>query len=524
MIAARAKQDDKLVERPAEPFLWRVLPLMFALSIAVMILRLPFFPSQDGPLHLYYVDVLRGLLTHSGPYPQHFAIKSYVTPYAFVYYCLLALETVFPPLLSEKLLVCAYVLTFVLGFQFLAGSVTNSPGKWALAAAIFSLNSFLYLGFLNFLLATALVLVLGGGWLRWMGALTPGRIAILAFVFALDLLTHPLPGAIFLSFAGLHLGVQLVRDVLAPGGTLRQGLRAHARPIAVLAVMGMAAAVWVLSFRDVAPGGIRPYRPGSLAVAIQGLRLMWLAPLLNPLYLAVLQALAGFAALTLVMGWWKRRGRVGAAAITATAAAAVCLVVSCAAPFSVNNSSHFAQRFGLYWVIFLLLAAAAVKPPRACTTAMGILALSAAPVLIVFQSSVLSAAVSQLTASMDVPPAPPGSLGIVVAEPGPGVGLGADLVLWSGAHWFRRSQAILTNDAWLDLPWIMIRPRETYPWTYSNDVRQIPYRLQAGLDQAGALRMAVRVHERGPLTEGLLQGLGFRAVTSAPEIAFYSRP
>ena len=88
-----------------------------------MILSLPLFPSQDGPVHLYYVDVLRGVLTHVGPYAQHFEIKSYVTPYVVLYYSLLALETVFPPLISEQLLICGYVLAFILGFQYLVGAL-----------------------------------------------------------------------------------------------------------------------------------------------------------------------------------------------------------------------------------------------------------------------------------------------------------------------------------------------------------------------------------------------------------------
>jgi hypothetical protein len=72
-------------------------PAVFGACAVAMILSLPLFPSQDGQRHLYYADILRGVLAHAGPYAQHFEIKSYVTPYALQYYSLLALETVFPP-------------------------------------------------------------------------------------------------------------------------------------------------------------------------------------------------------------------------------------------------------------------------------------------------------------------------------------------------------------------------------------------------------------------------------------------
>src|SRR5580692_10107338 len=92
---------------------------LFALVACTMaiLLAAPAFPSQDGPVHLYYAAVLRGVLTHSTPYAQHFAIKSLLTPYALEYYSLLALETVLSPAVSEKVLVACYIVAFCLGFR-----------------------------------------------------------------------------------------------------------------------------------------------------------------------------------------------------------------------------------------------------------------------------------------------------------------------------------------------------------------------------------------------------------------------
>ena len=60
--------------------LWDVAANALLACTAMVVLAAPVFPSQDGPVHLYYVDVLRSLLTHSGPYAQHFEVRAFLTP------------------------------------------------------------------------------------------------------------------------------------------------------------------------------------------------------------------------------------------------------------------------------------------------------------------------------------------------------------------------------------------------------------------------------------------------------------
>jgi len=142
--------------------LWNWAAIALLACTTLVLLASPVFPSQDGPVHLYYVDVLRGLLTHSAPYVQHFAIKNWVTPYALEYYSLLALETVFSAAVSEKLLLCAYIFAFGLGFRYLVESVAGRGSPWTLAGIPFCMNLLVYMGFLNYSMAVALLLFLCG--------------------------------------------------------------------------------------------------------------------------------------------------------------------------------------------------------------------------------------------------------------------------------------------------------------------------------------------------------------------------
>ncbi len=62
--------------------------LIFVLALYVLwMLSLPAWPSQDGPVHLYYTRVLDALFSSApSPFYAHFFIKHLVPPYAVYYY------------------------------------------------------------------------------------------------------------------------------------------------------------------------------------------------------------------------------------------------------------------------------------------------------------------------------------------------------------------------------------------------------------------------------------------------------
>ena len=527
-VSAAAPEGDLPGESATrEAALWRVAPLVFAACTVAMILSLPLFPSHDGPVHLYYVEVVKGLLTHSGPYAQEFAIKSYLTPYALEYYSLLALETVFPPLLSEKLLICGYVLVFILGFRYLVGSVTAAPGLWTLAGAPFCLNAYVFLGFLNYALGCALALVLCGCWLRWRQDLSPRRLALLAGGFVLILLTHPVPALVFLVFAGLHMLVTFLHEWAGDTGS-RQGLLHNwLRPAGFLAVMGAIAGAWVLRFTGGPhPGSAALTEPPEtlLRLVTAELKFWTLAPLTGAIYRACLILVAASAAIALVTGLWKRRKWPGPAVSSLAGLGAMCLIASIAAPGTINGSAFFRERFSIYWVMCLIVVAAAVKPPRWCAVVLGVIALAATSAVVFFQWSYLSGTARELASAVDAPPVEPGSLGVVIADEIRSSYKGAvgDPFAWGSAHFFRTSKAILSNAPWTDLEIIMLRPRHVYPWTYCEPDRASRKTLES-IAMASETRpdFAVRVDGDGPITSEIIGRLDFRAFRSYPQVAYY---
>ena len=273
---------------------WAFLALLAA--TALILWAAPVFPSQDGPAHLYYVDVLRGVLTHSAPYAQYFRIKSLLTPYVLEYYSLLALELIFPAATSEKVLLCGYVLLFGFGFRYLVESVAERRSPWILVGLPFCMHALVYLGFLNYSFGVALLLFQCGLWIRYAHSLTARRIAILLAGLALMAITHPVPVAVFLVFAGLHWLADVAFETKA--------FRPRLNTLLLLIFMGIAAAAGQPVYRSFSqslppvPSYASVY--GPFATIAAELQLHVVAPFTSLAYRAVLMAL--LALLGLISG------------------------------------------------------------------------------------------------------------------------------------------------------------------------------------------------------------------------------
>jgi hypothetical protein len=451
--------------------LWNWAAIALLACTTLVLLASPVFPSQDGPVHLYYVDVLRGLLTHSAPYVQHFAIKNWVTPYALEYYSLLALETVFSAAVSEKLLLCAYIFAFGLGFRYLVESVAGRGSPWTLAGIPFCMNLLVYMGFLNYSMAVALLLFLCGFWIRFSGRLTRGRIATLLAGLVLMLLTHPVPVAVFLLFIGVYFGADLAQDAAAGSWRWMPPLRARRRPLVLIIAMGIVALAWVGLFVDPSqPASTDPgyaFTYGWFDTVATELQLYHVAPFKALRYRAGPILLAGIACLAPITGSWKDGRRLHIGAVSLAAVGWVCFVLFCVAPPRVNGNFYFAERFPILWILFSLSAASALRLPHRWNAAAGGAAACVTVCVLAMQWGQVSRIGAQIAPALNSPPAAAGSVGLIIGalkeEP---PGLAFDPYMWGGAHYFRRSRAVLANDPWMDQPLIMLRASHPTEWSY----------------------------------------------------------
>ncbi|MBC7925969.1 MAG: hypothetical protein H7039_09970 [Bryobacteraceae bacterium] len=487
--------------------LWNWIAAFLYLINAILVLSLPIFPSQDGPVHLYYTEVIRDLLLNSGQYGQYFAIKQLITPYAFQYYTMIALETVFTPEMSEKVLICLYLAAFGLGFKYLLESVGRRNTPWVLTSLPFAMHSLVFMGFLNFCFAVALAMFLCGFWLRWVNRLNTRALVIIVLTFLFLMVVHPVPLAIFLSFAGLTLLVDLIAERSNSSQTLLEAIMARRTQIILLFIFGIVGLLWVIMFRtEPSPNAMRnfPKAPqdfGWVHKMTEEVKLWPIVPYFTIPYRAgpVLLIFAAIVAIAAAVPAALRK--LPRAAVVCLLTSAACYLLYVFAPVPLNGATYFANRFPIFWVVFLFASAAALPTalPSAHSRfryAVPVLAIPVALLSLFLQWRHTSATAAELTPTLNAKVIGPGSLGLICSDSARDPIRSYDPHLWLGVHYFRRSKAVLVNAPWMYLPHIMLKPVKASDWDFidphpmadylgAGDVKQLPSSNLAFMIRAG---------------------------------------
>jgi hypothetical protein len=154
------------------------------------ILWLPVFPSEDGPVHVYYATVMGKLLSGShAPLAEAFRIRHLLPPYSLYYYLLIALLKFFPAVLVEQIIVCITIAIMAAGFRYMC-MAAGPNGRWtAFLVLPLLLNWPLFMGFQNYCLSIGLCFWAVG---TWFGRHKYRR-ALFLFLVILVVLTHPVP-------------------------------------------------------------------------------------------------------------------------------------------------------------------------------------------------------------------------------------------------------------------------------------------------------------------------------------------
>jgi hypothetical protein len=171
-------------------------------------------PTVDGPCHTYNAWVLRHF-ADAGRFPlfqQFYAINLKPYPNWISHGTMALLMFAVPAAVAEKLLVSGYVLAFLFGAWYLAGSVRPGERWLAFLAFPFAYHQLFQYGFYNFSISVALFLIILGCW--WRHRERPG----LAFALGINLLLWLCYFSHILSF-----GLALIAIAVLWLATLRRG-------------------------------------------------------------------------------------------------------------------------------------------------------------------------------------------------------------------------------------------------------------------------------------------------------------
>jgi hypothetical protein len=468
-------------ESKKENFACLLLLGLISLAYCVWILSLPLFPTQDGPMHLYYARIMQALLLHRDPgiFPQYFVIKHLFPPYSLYYYLLLALSTVMSLVSADKVVICLYVVLFLFGFRYLARSVgregRQSGNVMALLITPVVLNWPLGMGFVNFCLSTALSLWTLGLWCRV--SRSPGdsramlRLAGFVVLCFVIMLTHPVPLLGVLGFCCIEMGVRLVlvfRQTRASDGVRSRVSREFIRDAVALLLAGTTL-IYVKAFTthhvlkqiDVVSKrqylhNVRNTAPGMFllhtftAFAGHGIwDLLYRGSVFGVLAIAVVIGVRDVRR-SLKAGRWS----------VANTWLVLCLLLIVALPVippELNSSHFFSARLVIFvWIAGLVAAAGVARPRLGATrilTGASLFAVAVTGVILLLAVRRINPIARQIAVAETMTLEGRQQVGVLLIADNyssPRT-ITYDPYYWSGARIFRRQDSILYNTPWLDL-------------------------------------------------------------------------
>lgn len=451
--------DSTAVDRAqADAHGYRWLFAGILLLYCAWVLSLPLFPTQDGPVHLYLASIFKSLLGGTpNNYSTYYLIRHYLPPYSFHYYLLVALMHLMSPLLAEKLFVCLILISFACGFRYLAIGIGPNGPLFSIFALCLLLNWSLAMGFENYLCSLSMAFWALGIWMRTRcNPAVTLRIGFLLIVYLMAL-THPVPVAIVLGFAGLDIALTFFVGNFA---TIKASRRAYSLRDLLTLIAASSTLLYISHFTekrrtaDNIRNTIHPFSEfRSFYGHLEGIRYFNGSDLRVHLYgLAIYLLLTIAAAVALL-----RTRRSSPAALPWRIVFVFFLFIMPVVPMDINGSHMFATRLvALVWLAAFATASGSSRLPRvvelclvafAAVTSFGILGLA---------HSEVSREARQIAQLTTAPVSQHQKLGLLL--PGlehhvsPDYDLVVDPFVWAGAHYFRQGGNVLLNTPWTDIP------------------------------------------------------------------------
>jgi hypothetical protein len=163
--------------------------------IAVVINVLPFlfirfFPTMDGPAHLYNSNLIGQLLHAGSPLHQYFYFNPMLVPNWLSHIILGFFALFLPAFIAEKILVFLFLLLMPLSFYYMVKALHPQNAGLSLIILPFSHIFLFYLGFYNLALGFIFWFVSVGLWAGYLKNKNKRLLWLLFFLITLSYFTH----------------------------------------------------------------------------------------------------------------------------------------------------------------------------------------------------------------------------------------------------------------------------------------------------------------------------------------------
>jgi hypothetical protein len=193
--------------------------LALAAPVLIAIWFVPWFVTQDGPLHVYNAYLLSALSNEDSPLAEYYAPRGGVLPYIGVYKLLAWLMSIISARAADRVLMMLTSIGFAGSVLWLRWRVAG-PENMAIVVPLvllLAISHLWLLGLYSFLLGASLFSVILGLWWSWRDKLTPARAVIIGGLLTLGYPFHIIS-------TGICVFAVVILAVATPGPNSRKRL------------------------------------------------------------------------------------------------------------------------------------------------------------------------------------------------------------------------------------------------------------------------------------------------------------
>lgn len=171
----------------------------FLLINLIPVLSYKFFPTVDGPAHLYNSNLIVNLLQNPDSlFKDFFVFNGNINPNWSGHFLLSVLLLIFPGFMAEKIILLIYLIGLPLSIRYLFKTISIKNKYLIYLIFPFTYSFLFYFGFYNFNIALVLFIFGICLWLKYLNNLNLMQIIALTMISSLICLSHLFVFAMFL--------------------------------------------------------------------------------------------------------------------------------------------------------------------------------------------------------------------------------------------------------------------------------------------------------------------------------------
>jgi len=152
-----------------------------------------YFPSQDGPCHIYNSFIMRHYNDPDYVFNQFYEVRKSPIPNWASHFTMMLLMYIVPPPTAERLLLTGYIILMAASILYLLNASGKGRTPLAFIGLPFIYNYLFLMGFYNFCLSVALLIFSVGYWWKHFYSFSLKNAAILSLLLVLLYFCHLVP-------------------------------------------------------------------------------------------------------------------------------------------------------------------------------------------------------------------------------------------------------------------------------------------------------------------------------------------